>query len=29
MTWAWRDTKHDMEKQMAKWAEDLAKEKLG
>ena len=29
MTWAWRDTRGDMEKQMAQWAEDLAKEKLG
>lgn len=29
MTWAWRDTKADMEKQMANWAEDLAREKLG
>lgn len=29
MTWAWRDTRIDMEKQMAKWAEDLAREKLG
>jgi len=29
MTWAWRDTRVDMEKQMAKWAEDLAREKLG
>ena len=29
MTWAWRDTKIDMEKKMAQWAEDLAKEKLG
>jgi hypothetical protein len=29
MTWAWRDTRTDMEKQMAKWAEDLANDKLG
>jgi hypothetical protein len=29
MTWAWRDTRLDMENQMAKWAEDLAREKLG
>jgi hypothetical protein len=29
MTWAWRDTKVDMEKQMAQWAENLAAEKLG
>ena len=29
MTWAWRDTRGDMEKQMAKWAEDYAKEELG
>jgi hypothetical protein len=29
MSWAWQDTRVDMEKQMAKWAEDLAREKLG
>lgn len=29
MTWAWRDTQPDMEKQMVKWVEDLAEEKLG
>lgn len=29
MSWAWTDTKTDMEHEMAKWAEDLAREKLG
>jgi hypothetical protein len=28
MTWAWIDTSRDMEQQMAKWVEDLAREKL-
>lgn len=29
MTWAWKDTRVDMEHQMAQWAEDYAKEQLG